>query len=223
MTKKNILNNNSIEIQKTFLKIQNDINHKLSEFRNIKDNGTDLDIYFELAFCLLTPQSKAKRCWEAINTLNRKDLLFHGTEKQLSEELNYVRFKNTKAKNLIRIRTSFYNKNSNEITLVTKLKNFQEPHKMREWLVEKIHGMGYKEASHFLRNIGYGESLAILDRHILKNLIKCKVISEIPKSLTKNKYLEIEKKMKTFANEINISLDSLDLLLWYNETGEIFK
>ena len=84
-------------------------------------------------------------------------------------------------------------------------------------------GIGYKEASHFLRNIGYGEDIAILDRHILKNLKLLNVISDIPASLSKKQYLLIEKKMKQFSKKINISLSHLDLLLWYREAGEVFK
>jgi len=40
---------------------------------------------------------------------------------------------------------------------------------MPEWLVKNLTGLGYKEAGHFLRNIGSGK-IAILDRHILRNL-----------------------------------------------------
>jgi N-glycosylase/DNA lyase len=83
--------------------------------------------------------------------------------------------------------------------------------------------MGYKEASHFLRNIGFADDLAILDRHILKNLKIFGIIEEIPKSLSKKKYLEIEEKMRNLANEVNIPVSHLDLLFWSKETGEIFK
>ena len=83
--------------------------------------------------------------------------------------------------------------------------------------------MGYKEASHFLRNIGFADDLAILDRHILKNLKIFGIIDEIPKSLSKKKYIEIEEKMRNLANEVNIPLSHLDLLFWSKETGEIFK
>ena len=83
--------------------------------------------------------------------------------------------------------------------------------------------MGFKESSHFLRNIGASLDYAILDRHILKNLNKLGVIEVIPKNLSKNKYLKIENKMQEFAKKINIPISHLDLLFWYNEAGEIFK
>ena len=64
--------------------------------------------------------------------------------------------------------------------------------------------MGYKEASHFLRNIGLGYDIAILDRHILKNLKLFNVIDEIPSSISKKKYFEIEEKMRNFSKKIKL-------------------
>ena len=84
-------------------------------------------------------------------------------------------------------------------------------------------GLGYKEASHFLRNIGLGEEFAILDRHILRNLARLKVIPEVPVSITKKRYLEIEEKLRRFAADIGIPVAELDLLFWSKETGWIFK
>jgi N-glycosylase/DNA lyase len=93
----------------------------------------------------------------------------------------------------------------------------------REWLVRSVKGLSYKEATHFLRNIGKNEGLTILDRHILKNLKYHSVISALPKTVTKKNYLTIEKKFLRFAHDIGISVDELDLLFWSNETGEILK
>jgi len=65
--------------------------------------------------------------------------------------------------------------------------------------------------------------MAILDRHILKNLHLLGVIAKIPESLSKTTYRQIESKMEKFAVSVNIPFAHLDLLLWYKETGEIFK
>jgi len=86
-----------------------------------------------------------------------------------------------------------------------------------------VKGLGYKEASHFLRNIGLGEEFAILDRHILRNLKDLQVIPEIPATLTRKRYLEIEEKVRRLAKDIGIPMGHLDLLLWSKETGHIFK
>ncbi len=90
-------------------------------------------------------------------------------------------------------------------------------------LVRNIKGFGYKEASHFLRNIGMGKDIAILDRHILKNLKRYGAIKKIPSHMSTRQYLDIEDKARRFARKIRIPLDELDLLFWSRETGEIFK
>src|SRR5206468_12141266 len=94
--------------------------------------------------------------------------------------------------------------------------------KLREEVLNLIPGLGLKESSHFLRNIGV-QGLAILDRHILKHLKAHKVIGRIPKSLTPKRYFAIEKKWLKFSKEVGISMDELDLLFWSMETGEIRK
>ena len=89
--------------------------------------------------------------------------------------------------------------------------------------MKNIKGIGYKEASHFLRNIGFGAELAILDIHILRSLVKLGVIDEMPKTLTPKRYLAIEEKVKLFADKVKIPMARLDLVLWSAGTNKIFK
>ncbi|MGL6024544.1 MAG: N-glycosylase/DNA lyase, partial [Cetobacterium sp.] len=100
---------------------------------------------------------------------------------------------------------------------------FESVFEMREWIVKNIRGMSYKEASHFLRNIGFGDDLAILDRHILKNLVRLEVINEIPKTITPKLYKEIENKLREYCKEVQIPMVNMDLILWYLEAKDIFK
>ena len=93
----------------------------------------------------------------------------------------------------------------------------------REWILKNIKGMGMKEANHVLRNLGFGKEIAILDRHILRNLLGLSVIDEVPKTLTIKKYYEIEEKMREYSLFAGINMDELDLTLWYKEAGEVFK
>jgi len=82
----------------------------------------------------------------------------------------------------------------------------------------------YKEASHFLRNIGRGDELAILDRHILRGLKMAGVIEEIPVSLSEKLYSEIEKAMKNFAlRKMKLPVSHLDFVFWHFFNGEVFK
>jgi N-glycosylase/DNA lyase len=198
-----------------------EILQRLKEFKKLWLKGKDEEIFEELAFCILTPQSKAKVCCEAIEKLKEQGVLSRGSNKEIRERIKDVRFKNKKADYLVKAR-NFFSKNG-RVCIKPFLSQFKDTHACREWLVKNIKGLGYKEASHFLRNIGFGEKIAILDRHIMKNLKDLKIIEEVPESLSKAKYLAIEEKMAAFSKEIHIPLSHLDLILWYKETGEILK
>ncbi len=209
------------ELKSVYNTLKNNIEESVSDFKNIWKTGTDDDIFSELAFCIFTPQSKAVNCWETVNILKEKSLLYKGKAVEMSEFMNLVRFRNNKAKYLVLARNVFFK--DGILNIREKLTKLLNNHEEREWLVKNIKGFGYKESAHFLRNIGANLEYAILDRHILKNLKKLGVIKDIPKTITKKKYLEIEYKMQEFAKDIKIPISHLDLLFWYNEAGEIFK
>lgn len=210
------------EIEKVYFSVRDAIEKRLEEYREIWNKGDNKDIFCELSFCILTPQSKARKAWEAITILRENKLLFNGTSEEIEPYLNSVRFNKTKAKNLCILRKQMTDEKGNYITK-DFFSNFKDSFERREWIVKNIKGMSYKEASHFLRNIGFGERLAILDRHILRNLVRLEIIEEIPKTLSEKKYKEIEKKLEKFCKEVNIPMENIDLLLWYLEAGEIFK
>ena len=208
------------DLKNSYSNIKDDITERISEFENILKTYNNDQIFAELCFCLFTPQSKAKSCWKSIETLVEKNILLKGNASEIKENLTGVRFHNNKTGYLIEVRERYLNGDLKELRKFLKA---TKPFELREWLFTNIKGYGIKEAGHFLRNIGLGDKLAILDRHILKNLVLYNVIKEIPKTLSKNVYYDIETKMKTFSKKTSIPMDHLDLLFWYKEAGEIFK
>ncbi len=197
-----------------------DIERRLHDFRDVYAQP-DEEIFAELCFCLLTPQTKAKSADHVIRKLKEKNLLLAGSAGEIKKWMAPIRFNNNKSGYIVDARKAFSDSNGNiEIKKHLEKKGTKE---LRLWLVQNVRGYGLKEASHFLRNIGFGDDIAILDRHILKNLAKYSVIPEVPKSLTDKKYLEIEEKMRQFSQKIAIPMSHLDLLWWSEETGEIFK
>jgi N-glycosylase/DNA lyase len=208
------------ELKQFYEKQKDPVQKRLQEFKQILERD-DHDVFAELCFCLLTPQSSAKTCWAAVTRLKERSLLLKGAPGELEPLLNDVRFNESKAKYIVQARQQF-SKNG-ELQVKPHLRSFVNNYELREWLVENVNGLGYKEASHFLRNVGLGEEFAILDRHILRNLKDFGVLPEIPVSLTKKRYLEIEEKVRRFSREIGIPMGELDLLLWSKETGWIFK
>ncbi|MCD4773128.1 MAG: N-glycosylase/DNA lyase [Bacteroidales bacterium] len=208
------------ELFNTYKKIKPDILNRITEFKSVWNNADEKRLFQELAFCLLTPQSKAQNAWKAIIKLTENQRLFEGNSVAIAKDLNLVRFRNNKAGYIVRAREMFFDNSKGIRETLSELTSITEK---RNWLNKNIKGYGLKESSHFLRNIGFVEDITILDRHILKNLKKFNVIDEIPKSISEKKYFEIENQMKEFSNENKIPLSHLDFIFWYNETKTIFK
>lgn len=194
---------------------------RLAEFKAIKDSWQHDILFRELCFCLLTPQSKARKAWEAIQNLEQSNKLHIASAPEIAQELNIVRFKNNKANYLVALREQFYSTQQNR--LLEKLASDCTAHEKRLYLVEHVKGIGLKEASHYLRNIGFYEEVCILDRHILRLLASEGVLTEMPKTLSPKRYFEIERKMIQFSAQINIPLAQLDFVIWYKQAGDIFK
>lgn len=198
-----------------------EILRRISEFKNIWISENDRKLFHELVFCLLTPQSRARNAWKAVENMVETGDLYTANKELLSTYLNIVRFKNNKAKFIVGARDMFIN--NGVLILREKIAVQKSIKDKREWLVDNIKGYGFKEASHFLRNIGFVENITILDRHILKNLRLLNVIEKIPSNLTKKIYYQIEEKMLDFSSRINVPVEHLDLIFWYQGNGEIFK
>jgi N-glycosylase/DNA lyase len=200
-------------------KIQKEIQKALKSYKEVWKNKEK--VFEELCFCILTPQSSARRAMETIEQLKTHNLLDSGLAKEKEKYMNKIRFHITKSKRLEKVQEKFPKNKIKKILIDNEV--LENQRKCREFLVKEVNGFGMKEASHFLRNIGFYEDLAILDRHILRNLVKCGVLEEVPKNLNVKKYLEIENKMKNYCKKNGINFAELDLIFWSNETGEVFK
>ncbi|MGC8771762.1 MAG: N-glycosylase/DNA lyase [Brevinematia bacterium] len=207
-------------LHEIFEEIKERVDRQLEKFRYLRDYGMEEEIFEELVFCLLTPQSKARMAEKVIENLKKKGLLFDANFSHLSNELNLVRFKNHKATYILEAQSKFIH--NNRPALKSILSNLTDTNSKREWLFKNVKGIGMKEASHFLRNIGYYADVAILDRHILRNLINFGIIENVS-SLNLKNYISIENKMKKWATKIKIPFEYLDFILWYKETDDIFK
>lgn len=209
------------EIKEVYKEIKGRIEERLEEFREVWERGDDYELFSEFVFCLLTPQSKAGICWEAVLQLKKDGVLLSGSVYDIKERLRGVRFKNNKAEYIIHARDKFLK--DGQFLIKKLLVEERDIFEIRDFLVKNVKGMGYKEASHFLRNIGFGKDFSILDRHILRNLYNFGIIKKKIKILSRKKYLEVEEKMRNFSYKIGIPLEHLDFVFWFKETGEIFK
>jgi len=183
-------------------------------FRN-KENG---EWFSELCFCLLTANSRARTALQI-----QKELGFEGFAKKEEKEIvetikrNKHRFHNNKAKYIVSARAHIQIKE-----FIQELVDEEGVAEAREWLVENVKGLGYKEASHFLRNVGF-DGLAILDRHIINLMFEHGMLKETPKSLRRLDYLLIEQEFNKLAEHAGMTPAELDLNMWFLKAGEVLK
>lgn len=152
-----------------------------------------------------------------------RPLLVKGTQAELAAALSGVhRYPNARARYVEQSRAFLIADCG--LRLRERLAGFADADERRDWLVKEkgIKGLGYKEASHFLRNIGF-RGYAILDKHVLRSMAELGVIDDPKPPNTRSKYLTLEKRLKELARNLGIDFDELDLVLWSMKTGEILK
>lgn len=200
-------------LQEKYNFLKDDIKQRLIDFENISEN----DYFYELCFCICTPQSKAENALKVQQILMEKNFLNNDFDATpiLFDKSHYIRFHNRKAKRLNLLKKNY----DNILSILNS--NISDSDK-RIWLRNNVNGFGLKESAHFLRNIGY-KNQGILDRHILKHLVYCGLYDDIPKISNDKTYLKVEDKFMKFAKNINIPMDELDLLFWSYEAGKILK
>lgn len=185
----------------------------LEEFANVPQRAW----FYELAFCLLTPQSKAIHANAVVARLKEGDFQSTGFDPTalLRDKDHYIRFHNVKARRLLEMRNQWP---SIENLLVSELPVRQK----RDDLNSLVTGVGMKEASHVMRNIGFS-GLAIIDRHIITGLVACGVYVKVPALSSRKSYHEIEQRFLDYADYVRINPDELDLLFWSKVTGFVLK
>jgi len=165
------------------------IRSRLSEFAAVPPS----EYFYELVYCLLTPQSSARNAEQVVLQLRNAEFQYTDVDPEpfLRQKKYYIRFHRTKSRHLLQMKDQFS-------LIAEKLSEPVIAPEMRDWLVKNVLGLGYK-------------------------LTRLWVISSIPKSISRKQYLNIEKRFSKFAMKTGIPLDELDLVFWSMETGEIRK
>ncbi|MBN2152309.1 MAG: N-glycosylase/DNA lyase [Candidatus Lokiarchaeota archaeon] len=191
------------------------IDQRMAEFRSFRTRSSH-DNFKELCFCILTGNCGAEASLRIHAAIGDRFLTCSCPEEftALLKD-NGGRFYNNKGRFLGS--ACQYRDDLKDI-----LDSFgDDEQSLREWLVKNVFGFGYKESSHFMRNVGY-ENVAIIDFHIV-DLLSAHGLVQKQKGLGKRKYLEIEGVLRGIAGKAGLSLGALDLVLWFIETGKILK
>ena len=198
-----------------------EIQTKLAGFENIWKTETDERLWEEMVFCFFTGGCSARMGLRSIEAV--RPLLLTGTHDELMNAL-VGRHRYPRARSGYIVASRDFLQEHCDLKLREKLDSFEDDLARRDWLVKekRIKGLGYKEASHYLRNIGL-KGYAILDKHILRSLAELGIIDDPKPPNTRTRYLTIEQKLKELAEMTGIDFDELDLVLWSMKTGEILK
>lgn len=201
---------------------QIEIRARFDDFARVRERADDEEFLAELVFCIFTAGASAKMGLRSIEAV--RSLLKSATHEELANALTGVH-RYPRARSGYIITTRDFLENDCGLCLHQRLEAFADNHDARrDWLARTrgIKGLGYKEASHYLRNIGY-RGYAILDKHILRSLYELKVIDSPAPPATRTKYLAVEARMRAYASDVNLDFDELDLVLWSMKTGEVLK
>ncbi|MBX3245066.1 MAG: N-glycosylase/DNA lyase [Acidobacteria bacterium] len=208
-------------IRAIHLQRQDEIKGRLAEFRSIWLNGSDLRLWEEMVFCFFTGGCSAKMGLRSIEAI--RHLLVDGSQQDLASALTGVhRYPNARSRYVVASRD--YLTEHCGLRLREKLFSFSDDMERRDWLVKDkgIKGLGYKEASHYLRNIGFS-GYAILDKHVLNCLAELGLIDDPSPPTRRDRYIATETAVRELSADLNIDMDEMDLVLWSMKTGEILK
>ena len=210
-------------LRATYCVRRKDIRARLREFDQIFQNGSDAQLWEEMVYCIFTAGASAASGFPAVKAV--RPLLGNGSRAALTRALKKppaYRFHNVRAEHIVSTRS--YLRKEASMRLRDKLMSFSDQIERRDWLARnpEIKGLGYKEASHFLRNVGF-KGYAILDKHIVRCLSEIGVIDSPTPPTSRSRYLNAETSMRNFSNQVGIDFDELDLALWSMKTGRILK
>jgi N-glycosylase/DNA lyase len=188
------------------------VNERIGEFERMGNASEDM-LFCELCFCILTANFTAERAIMIQKQMG--DGFITLSQARLAKRLKSLgyRFPNTRAAYIVKARAHRGN--------IGPTLNRLSGKELRDWFACNVLGLGYKEASHFLRNVGY-KDFAILDFHIIDLMVENGLIKR-PKTLTPRRYLTVEGELLSLGTLIGMNMAELDLYLWYIETGKILK
>ena len=216
------------KIEKAKQEVGQYVKKRISEFKSLKEKNLtvfdfrpflriepyEADIFSEACFCILTANSSA-----ALGIKIQKEVGIDGFKNYSLEQLYQIiaskghRFAMQRAERIVALRE--------KEPLLLELAKYDNGKEAREILVKEVKGYGYKESSHFLRNIGF-DDVAIIDRHISRWLFENGLVKP-RKTITKKVYMESEEALEKIASDMGLTLSELDLYIFYIKTKKVLK
>lgn len=188
----------------------------------------------ELVLCILSSQEKYEVALSAMKELQNQNALrvpknkneFREIKSQIKSTLqNPIEYKSNEKTYSRRLR--FFVKKAqyiigtieniylNDLTIREILRQEECIQETRKNIISYSYGLGPKQASMFLRNIGYHSEFAVLDKHVI-DYMKLMGLTSVSETSFSNisAYQKMEMKLKSYAESFNLNLLHLDLAIW---------
>jgi len=200
------------DIRATHKARKKEIRARLDQFQEVWRRGSDELLWEELVFCIFTAGASARMGFRSVEAIRpflidgkREDMTLalrtNGAHRFPVERPGYI------------VVTRDYLREHCGLALRKKLQSFADPLERRDWLAreKRIKGLGYKESSHFLRNIGL-LGHAILDKHVMSCLADLKVVETSKPPATRARYWKQRRDYNPLPAKLRLTLMSL---IWF--------
>lgn len=199
--------------------------------RRLRDEGdpprTEAELWTELSCCVLSsqvPYSLAQAASARLHTSEifldlgqSADQLETAIIRLLTESLpvggeqRRYRFPNSRARQLA---VTWDAVRRNGGGLIDLLQGFADHRAGRAWFVQNAPGLGPKQSSMFLRNIGVTYELAVLDRHVMNYMAVVGLSEAGPAARTMSDYVREEQVLTAHAQGFGLPVGVLDWAVW---------
>lgn len=176
------------------------------------------DIWSTLIFCILSSQVSSPAASKATSyvakqvagsSVHSKEDVYFAARRCLSDPEVSYRFPERGANLLASAWTSLRELDG---PFDSYLGAFDSEFSARDDIVSRFAGLGMKQASMFLRDIGFSRDLAIIDVHVYRYLT---TFFDFPIGpLTRRRYLDAEIFLLDLAKRLGTDLLTLDCLIW---------
>jgi len=221
----------SQQLERTALKVYHAID-KEKHGKSIQENEEYL--WYELVSCILGSKVPFEQAQAATNHLINNNLLnvndchqnglqFEGCiVESLTQPIPLVfgvsnkyfkyRYPRLRANHIRRSAECIY---ADNCSIKWILNSTRDPREMRIKIMQSSVGIGPKQSSLFLRNIGFTDRLAILDSHVLRYMFLVGLINVKTQTVsTLTRYQEIEEYLRSYTNRLGANLAYFDTAIW---------
>lgn len=183
----------------------------------------------EIVLCILSSQIKYENALLmndkifprisrlVLNQVSNKNMLLDEIYTILKGNNHNQTCKGHRFPNLIFNRLDIFIKYYHKITdgIINYLFKEEESVKIRRYIVENVPGLGLKQSSMLLRDMGYDNKLAVLDRHILNYMYCVGLLDVCPRSIQSVcKYENFEEYFCLYAHAKSVCIKQLDVSIW---------